>query len=120
VQLRLRHLALAVADQERSRRFYEEHFGLHVSRRHDDGVLMLSDDYGFALAIGPADGSPVLPAFLHFGFAVAAPSEVGRCREQLASAGVQELEFVQEPEYVSVKVADPDGYVVEVYWEPTP
>lgn len=28
-----------------------------------------------------------------------------------------ELDWRQEDGYVSVKVADPDGYVVEVFWE---
>ena len=119
MHLRLRHLALAVEDQERSRRFYEEHFGLQVSRRHDDGVLMLGDDHGFALALGPSVGRPALPAFLHLGFAAATPAEVALCREQLASAGAREVACVEEPTYVSVKVEDPDGYVVEVYWEPS-
>jgi hypothetical protein len=31
---------------------------------------------------------------------------------------VQILEVWEEPEYVSVKFLDPDGYVVEAAWEP--
>ena len=53
----MEHLALAVSDQERSRRFYETYFGFGArpARRYDDGVLMLYDAKGFALALGPAE-----------------------------------------------------------------
>ena len=33
------------------------------------------------------------------------------------SRGVRELEWNDEADHVSVKVADPDGYVVEVGWD---
>ncbi len=65
----MKHLALAVSDQERSRRFYETYFafGARPARRYDDGVLMLYDADGFSLALGPTDEPIRLPAFLHFG-----------------------------------------------------
>ena len=36
----MKHLALAVSDQHRSRRFYETYFGFDAApeRRYDDGV----------------------------------------------------------------------------------
>lgn len=42
----MKHLALAVSDQQRSRRFYETYFGFDAqpARRYDDGVLMLYAD----------------------------------------------------------------------------
>jgi catechol 2,3-dioxygenase-like lactoylglutathione lyase family enzyme len=50
------HLAIPVSDQRRSRRFYETFFGFGArpARRYDDGVLMLYDAKGFALAPGVA------------------------------------------------------------------
>ena len=50
------HLAIPVRDQERSRRFYETHlgFGARPPRRYPDGVLMLYNGAGFALALGPS------------------------------------------------------------------
>jgi catechol 2,3-dioxygenase-like lactoylglutathione lyase family enzyme len=50
----VKHLALAVADQERSRRFYESYFGFDAqpSRWYDGGVLMLYNAEGFSLALG--------------------------------------------------------------------
>jgi len=115
----LRHLALAVQDEDRSRRFYERWFGFDArpARRYPDGVLMLYDADGFALALGPADGPPRLPGFLHVGFTAAAPGDVRALAEGLAAGGAEIVERTEEPGYVSVKVRDPDGYVVEVFWE---
>jgi catechol 2,3-dioxygenase-like lactoylglutathione lyase family enzyme len=51
------HLAIPVRDQERSRRFSETYlgFGAEPARRYDDGVLMLYNAAGFALALGRTD-----------------------------------------------------------------
>jgi catechol 2,3-dioxygenase-like lactoylglutathione lyase family enzyme len=48
----MKHLALPVSDQERSRRFYESYLGFDAkpARRFDDDVLMLYNADGFSLA----------------------------------------------------------------------
>lgn len=113
------HLALAVTDEGRSRRFYEAYLGFGAApARRCDGVLMLYDERGFALALGPAEGAPALPAFLHFGKGVTSPAEVRALRDRLLADDVVIVEEDDEPDYVSVKFADPDGYVVQVAWEP--
>ena len=116
----MRHLALAVRDQERSRRFYETYFGFGARppRRYDDGVLMRYDADGFALALGPTEEEIRLPRFLHFGKRLPSPEDVRRFRDRLAADAVPIVEEWDEPEYVSVKCRDPDGYVVEASWEP--
>ena len=73
---------------------------------------------GFSLALGPTDEEIKLPRFLHFGKRLPSPDEVRRFRDRLAAAGVEIVEEWDEPEYVSVKCRDPDGYVVEASWEP--
>ena len=115
----LRHLALAVTDERRSREFYERWFGFGDSQRMDDGVLMLYGPGDVSLALGPAEGPPSLPAFLHFGFVLDEPAAVRELRDTFASAGVEIAGFWDDPDYVSVKVRDPDGYVVEASWEPS-
>ena len=118
--MRLRHLALAVTDEQRSREFYERwfEFGVEPPRRMSDGVLMLYGPGDVSLALGPSEGRPALPAFLHFGFNFEAPEPVRELRDAFEAAGVEIVEFWDEPDYVSVKVRDPDGYVVESAWEP--
>ncbi len=74
----MKHLALAVTDQERSRRFYETYFGFDAQppRRYDDDVLMLYNADGFSLALGPVEGPVALPPFLHFGIGLESPEAV--------------------------------------------
>lgn len=114
------HLALAVSDQERSRRFYETYLGFDAAppRRYPDGTLMLHNAEGFALALGLVEEPIRLPRFLHFGVGLATPEEVRAFRDRVAADGVEIVEEWEEPDYVSVKFRDPDGYVVEVSWEP--
>ena len=116
----MRHLALAVADQRRSRRFYESYFGFDArpSRWYDGGVLMLYNDDGFSLALGPTEEPIVLPRFLHFGVHMPSRDAVRVFRDRLVADGVPIVEEWDEPDYVSVKCRDPDGYVVEAAWEP--
>ena len=116
----MKHLALAVSDQQRSRRFYGTYFGFdaHPPRRYDDGVLTLYNGDGFSLALGETDESIRLPKFLHFGIGLPTADEVRALRDRLADDGIAIVEEWNEPDYVSVKCRDPDGYVVEASWEP--
>ena len=114
------HLSLPVRNQERSRRFYETYFGFNAkpARQYDRDVLMLHNADGFSLALGPTEDTIRPPEFLHFGVHVGTPEEVRAFRDRLAADGVEIVEQWKEPEYVSVKCRDPDGYVVETAWEP--
>jgi catechol 2,3-dioxygenase-like lactoylglutathione lyase family enzyme len=116
----VKHLALAVTDQARSREFYERYFGFDAApaRNYDGGVLMLYDANGFSLALGPTTEPIRLPAFLHFGVHLPSPEAVHALRDRLVADRVELVEQWDEPEYVSVKCRDPDGYVVEAAWEP--
>jgi catechol 2,3-dioxygenase-like lactoylglutathione lyase family enzyme len=115
------HLAIGVRDQDRSRRFYETYlgFGARPARRYDDGVLMLYDERGFALALGSAPEPAGRPAWLHFGRRLADRDAALAMRERLAADGVEIVEAWDGPGYVSTKCRDPDGYIVELFWEPS-
>jgi catechol 2,3-dioxygenase-like lactoylglutathione lyase family enzyme len=116
----MKHLALPVSDQERSRRFYETYLGFDArpARRYDGDVLMLYNSDGFSLALGPTDEQIHLPAFLRFGIHLPSPDAGRAFRDRLGAGGVGIVEESDEPEYVGVKFLDPDGYVVEAAWEP--
>jgi catechol 2,3-dioxygenase-like lactoylglutathione lyase family enzyme len=111
----LNHVGLTVSDRERSAAFYGQHFGL-TERVHDDGHLMIlgsSDGSLVALSEGPVpDG---LPRTSHFGFQLEHADEVRDARERLRKAGVKEIEWQDDPGFVRVQVADPDGYRVELF-----
>ena len=116
----MNHLAIPVTDEQRSRRFYETYLGFAAkpARRHPDGVLMLYNADGFALALGPATEPVQPPTWMHFGLGVSEPTAVRELRLRLIADGLEPIESWDEPEYANMKVRDPDGYIVEVFWEP--
>lgn len=114
------HLAIPVRDQARSRCFYETYlgFGARPAKRYDDGVLMLYNAAGFALALGPTTEPVARPAWMHFGMGLPSRDAVLEMRDRLVSDGIELVDECDESDYVSVKCRDPDGYIVEVSWEP--
>jgi catechol 2,3-dioxygenase-like lactoylglutathione lyase family enzyme len=120
VALPLVHLNLTVTDVERSIAFYRRWFGFtRPPRTYDDGTVFVGNDDGFDLALHPADSGPGPGAAgFHFGFRAADPATVVALRAELHSAGVALTESYDEDDYVNLKCLDPDGYEIEVYWEP--
>jgi catechol 2,3-dioxygenase-like lactoylglutathione lyase family enzyme len=113
------HLALAVSDQARSTTFYAHYFGfVPEAAPREDGVLILHDEAGFSLALGQVDEPIVLPRFFHFGRGAPSPEDVRAFRDLVVADGLEIVEWWDEPDYVRVKFRDPDGYVIEVGWEP--
>jgi len=112
----LDHVALTVADRERSAAFYAEHFGL-TERVHDDPhLLLLGGNDGGLLAMSEGDPpAAALPRTNHFGFGLGDPGAVCAARERFAAAGVEEAEWQDDGWIVRVQVFDPDGYRVELY-----
>ncbi len=113
------HLAIPASDQERSRRFYRTYFGFGArpARRYDDGVLMLyTRRDSRSRSVWLRRMAP--PTWMHFGVGMRDPEAVRALRDRLAADGVELVEEWDEPDYVSVKCRDPDGYIVEAAWEP--
>ncbi len=116
--MKIEHLALAVRDPEASRAFYLDTIGLDARAEQQEWGIELHYPDGFVMALIRDD--PVPAEFVervHFGTPLPRREEVAATRERLRAAGVREIEWCDEPDYVSVKVADPDGYVIELYSE---
>jgi catechol 2,3-dioxygenase-like lactoylglutathione lyase family enzyme len=116
--VRFSHVGITVTDLDRSRRFYESLFPFdpNLARSYPDGTLILRDADGFALALHPGDDAQT-DEFLHFGYSCSGPEEVRALREKLLSAGEVLASDEDSESFVSIKVADPDGYRVEISWE---
>ena len=116
--MRITHLALNVRNPERSRQFYLDTLGLDaVAHKEDWGYrLRMADGMVFALLAGEPLPPDVVDR-IHFGSALAEPQAVHALRARLEKEGVQEVEWWEEPGYTSLKVADPDGYVVELSYD---
>ncbi len=109
----LDHVALTVADRERSAAFYAEHFGLTERVHDDEHLLILGDGHGSLLALRQGEPATPHPAN-HFGFSVPTVAYVTAARGRFRAAGVTEIEFDTSGP-VRVQVEDPDGYRVELY-----
>lgn len=108
-------------DYERSLRFYATCFGFDpaTAQMYPDGTVIVRNADRFDLALHPATEVTVASGFLHFGFAMTDAEAVRALRTRLQADGVLVIERDDEPELVSFKCLDPDGWKVEVYWEPS-
>ena len=55
---------------------------------------------------------------MRFGVSLPCREAVLELRSRLAQGGVELVEESDELGYVTVKCRDPDGYIVEAFWEP--
>ena len=111
----LDHVALAVRDPDVSLRFYLDVIGVEGSVR--------TEAYGHVIATGGVHVTlmrgepPASVGEVHIGVSLPDADAVRRKRAALQELGVREVEWCEEPGYVSTKVADPDGYTVELSWD---
>jgi catechol 2,3-dioxygenase-like lactoylglutathione lyase family enzyme len=116
--MKIEHLALAVRDPAVSCAFYLETIGLDAHAREEKWGIQLDFPDGFLMALIRDDPVPAdVIDRVHFGCSLPRREDVAATRDRLRRAGVPEVEWCDEPDYVSVKVADPDGYVIELSYE---
>lgn len=112
----LDHVALAVSDPSASLRFYRDVVGITGPVREEEyGYVVASGRVSFTLFRG--ERPPAGPGEAHIGCSLPDAATVRQRREELQALGVREIEWSEEPGYVSVKIADPDGYIVELSWD---
>lgn len=113
------HLNLTVTDLDRSIDFYRRWFGFDgPAATYPDGTVFLRNGDAFDLALHPGALDAPPPRSLHFGFRPHDAEHVRSVQSALTAAGVPLTEHHDSPEYVGFKCLDPDGYEIEVYWEP--
>ena len=110
------HLALGVRDPARSLAFYRDVVGLEGAVREADFGFVVTSPTGFTFSLIRGD-PPEHLGEVHFGVALPDDGAVETRRGELAAMGIPEVDWWVEPGFVSLKVADPDGYVVEFFWE---
>jgi catechol 2,3-dioxygenase-like lactoylglutathione lyase family enzyme len=96
--------------------FYRDVLGVEGSVRTEDYGFVITTPSGVAFTL--FEGRPAADSGeFHFGVSLPDGDAVRARREELRAAGIPEVEWCDEDGYVSVKVRDPDGYVVEVAWD---
>jgi catechol 2,3-dioxygenase-like lactoylglutathione lyase family enzyme len=118
--MNLNHLHLRVRSIERAMAFYGRHFGLREFMRHGD-VVFLRDKVGMDLALAPANVVEAMPPWFHFGFRQDSAVEVEALHAALVADGAPIAEpLEQDGRFAAFRCRDPDGYLIEVYWEIQP
>jgi catechol-2,3-dioxygenase len=127
---RLGHIVLRVADLERSKRFYVEHLGMHVLEQDPahGGIFLGLGTWGNTLDLfqstDTAASKPYTEAgrmvglgMHHFAFAVENQSELRDGYFALVDHHVPIIAALDHRSQQSVYFSDPDGNIVEIYWE---
>lgn len=112
------HLALTVRDPERSRRFYLDDLGLAGHATPQPWGERIDLPGGFMLALIRGEPSTAVSSDVHFGCALEGRDAALATRRRLLDIGAREVVWEDTNEYVGVKILDPDGYVVELAYEP--
>lgn len=112
----LDHVALPVRDPARSLDFYRDVLGMDGAVREEEYGFVITTPAGVAFTLFRGEPPPDV-GDLHIGTSLNSADEVRAARQRFAGAGLNEVEWCDEPGYTSVKVTDPDGYVVEISWD---
>jgi len=114
--MQLNHLHLHVADVNRARAFYQNYFAMREHVWHGP-ILFMRDSADMDLALAPAASIEPLPDWFHFGFRQSAAADVEALHDKMSAAGLAPGALAREPDYVTSRCRDPDGYRIEIYWE---
>ena len=123
----LTHIALAVTDVERARKFYGDVFGMIAVYADANFVQMQTPGSRDVLVFekGPTagkNGGGKSGGVKHFGFRLIDPADIDHAAKAIEQAGgtiTDKGEFVPGEPYIFFR--DPEGYEVEVWFEiPTP
>ncbi len=115
--MRLNHLHLHVTNLAHSQEFYEKYFGFVEHTKHGEIVFLRDAPDGLDLALAPADIADAFPEWFHFGFRLESDTAVQTLFTQMQDNACSVAPLERYDDFVFFRCSDPDGYVIEVYWE---
>lgn len=119
----LTHVAIAVSNVERTMEFYQQVFDMQVMYHEKGFIQLTTPGCNDILVFEEKEGSPIgqTGGIAHFGFRLKSPADINEMADKIIAAEgkiIEKGEFISGSPYVFFK--DPDGYVVEVWYELLP
>lgn len=116
----LTHLSIAVADPERSLRFYERVFGVREYFRDEKSIQALGPGPHDVIAFERREQRGGQRGGIdHFGFRLVDAADIDAAvSEAVAAGGTLQRRGEFAPGCPYAYLADPDGYRIEVWFEP--
>ena len=114
----LTHIAISVADLDRTKKFYQAVFDMEVMYDEADFIQLTTPGSHDILVFEKKKPNPNTGGIAHFGFRLRKEKDIEILLEKIRSAGGKiksSGEFVPGSPYVFF--SDPDGYEVEVWFE---
>ena len=116
----LTHIALAVANLDSTRLFYEKVFDMQVMYVTESFIQMTTPGCSDIIVFEKKDPvhSQNTGGIAHFGFRLKSAKDITEMINTIVSAGgiiIEQGEFVPGSPYAFFK--DPDGYTVEIWYE---
>lgn len=116
----LTHLHLHVRDRSRAEQFYANWFEMDVQRRGSE-ITFMTDRSQFLLALMHDTAPAPLPPWFHFGFRLPSLDGLLGLHDRMVQSSVPiGKPLYQDERFASYRCVDPDGYLIEVYWEDAP
>jgi catechol-2,3-dioxygenase len=123
---RIGHVALRVADVERSRAFYTTLLGFEVVEEDPEhgGVFMALEGLSHTIDLFPVENPRTAPAqtpgavgVRHIAFLVDSEQALKDAYETLQASGVPIVRAIDHVSQKSIYFQDPDGNLLEIYYE---
>ncbi len=115
----LTHIALAVKDVKRARKFYADVFGMVAVYEDPNFVQMQTPGSRDVLVLEKSTATTGKNAGVkHFGFRLVDPGDIGEAAKAIEAGGgtiTDKGEFIPGEPYIFFR--DPEGYEVEVWYE---
>ncbi|MDJ0847245.1 MAG: VOC family protein [Myxococcota bacterium] len=115
----LSHISLSVRDPEASLAFYTALLGVREYHREEGAIQALGPGEHDVLVFEQRPEHGVRGGIHHFGFRLRDPADIETAIEEAERAGGTVLKTGEHcPGEPYLYVADPDGYEIEIWYEP--
>jgi len=115
----LTHIAIAVTDLNRTLAFYKKVFDVKVMYHQDNFLQVTTPGANDIIVFEKKRANTNTGGIAHFGFRLKKAKDIDEMAKRIKTAGgkiTDKGEFVPGEPYIFFK--DPDGYEVEVWYEP--